>query len=187
MISNSDFEKAWFLYKTEYEPQNISINDFCFRKGLPYKEFNKWFRNTHKQVVPLEVEGAPDDQAEKPVVDDGMETVEELKKYVRFLYELNQEKDKRILRMESDMSEIKNDLKEANRRADEEAASRQRLFDKLERFMDGKKSESDKFKELERKYETLQGRYDLLCAAYYGGSKTCSDKYSGQKNEGINE
>ena len=25
MISNSDLEKAWFLYKTEYEPQNISI------------------------------------------------------------------------------------------------------------------------------------------------------------------
>ena len=72
MISNSDFEKAWFLYKTEYEPKNISINDFCFRKGLPYKEFNKWFRNTHKQVVPLEVEGAPDDQAEEPVVDDAV-------------------------------------------------------------------------------------------------------------------
>ena len=33
MISNSDFEKAWFLYKTEYEPQNISINDFCFVSG----------------------------------------------------------------------------------------------------------------------------------------------------------
>ena len=26
MISNSDLEKAWFLYKIEYEPQNISIN-----------------------------------------------------------------------------------------------------------------------------------------------------------------
>ena len=36
MISNSDLEKAWFLYKTEYEPQNISINDFCMRKGLPH-------------------------------------------------------------------------------------------------------------------------------------------------------
>ncbi len=68
MISNSDFEKAWFLYKTEYEPNNISINDFCIRKGIPYTEFNKWFRKTHKQVVSLEVEGAPDDQAEKPVV-----------------------------------------------------------------------------------------------------------------------
>lgn len=60
MISNSDLEKAWFLYKTEYEPQNISINDFCMRKGIPYREFNKWFRNTHKQVVSLEVEGAPE-------------------------------------------------------------------------------------------------------------------------------
>ena len=59
MISNSDFEKAWFLYKTEYEPNNISINDFCIRKGLPYTEFNKWFRKTHKQIVPLEVEGMP--------------------------------------------------------------------------------------------------------------------------------
>ncbi len=68
MISNSDFEKAWFLYKTEYEPQNISINDFCFRKGLPYKEFNKWFSKTHKQVIPLEVEGAPDNQADVPEV-----------------------------------------------------------------------------------------------------------------------
>ena len=59
MISNSDLEKAWFLYKTEYEPQNISINDFCMRKGIPHREFNKWFRNTHKQVVPVEVEGVP--------------------------------------------------------------------------------------------------------------------------------
>lgn len=59
MISYSDFEKAWFLYKTEYEPRNISINDFCIRKGLPYTEFNKWFRKTHKQIVPLEVEGVP--------------------------------------------------------------------------------------------------------------------------------
>ena len=105
-----------------------------------------------------------------------METVEELKKYVRFLYASLQEKDRENLQMKKDMSEIKEELREANRRADEEAASRQRLFDKLEKFMDGQKSESDRFKELERKYETLQGRYDLLCAAYYGGSKTCSDK-----------
>ncbi len=23
------------------------INDFCMRKGIPHREFNKWFRNTH--------------------------------------------------------------------------------------------------------------------------------------------
>ena len=66
MISNSDLEKAWFLYKTEYEPQNISINDFCMRKGIPYREFNKWFRNTHKQVVPVEVEGIPENSELAP-------------------------------------------------------------------------------------------------------------------------
>ena len=118
---------------------------------------------------------------------DGMETVEDLKKYVRFLYELNQEKDKRILQMESDMSDIKAELKEANRRADEESAERKNLFKRLEAFMDDQKSDSDELKSLQRKYETLQGRYDLMCAAHYGGGKTCSDKYSGQKNEGIND
>lgn len=66
MISNSDLEKAWFLYKTEYEPQNISINDFCMRKGIPHREFNKWFRNTHKQVVPVEEEGIPDNSEPAP-------------------------------------------------------------------------------------------------------------------------
>ena len=66
MISNSDLEKAWFLYKTEYEPQNISINDFCMRKGIPHREFNKWFRNTHKQVVPVEVEGVPGNSEPAP-------------------------------------------------------------------------------------------------------------------------
>lgn len=66
MISNSDLEKAWFLYKTEYEPQNISINDFCMRKGIPHREFNKWFRNTHKQVVPVEIEGVPDNSEPAP-------------------------------------------------------------------------------------------------------------------------
>ena len=28
MISNSDFEKLWVLYKTEGEPQGVSINAF---------------------------------------------------------------------------------------------------------------------------------------------------------------
>ena len=66
MISNSDLEKAWFLYKTEYEPQNISINDYCMRKGIPHRECNKWFRNTHKQVVPVEVEGVPGNSEPAP-------------------------------------------------------------------------------------------------------------------------
>lgn len=29
MHSSSDFEKLWFLHKTEGEPKGISINSFC--------------------------------------------------------------------------------------------------------------------------------------------------------------
>ena len=118
---------------------------------------------------------------------DGMETVEELKKYVRFLYASLQEKDKEILQMRKEMSEIKEELKAANRRADEEAAGRKRLFDRLEKFMDEQKSDDDEKKKLFRKIETLENRLSLANQALYGGSKTCSDKYSGQMSEGIND
>ena len=88
--------------------------------------------------------------------------------------------------MRKEMSEIKVELKAANRRADEEAAGRKRLFERLERFMDEQKSDDDK-KKLFRKIETLENRLSLANQALYGGSKTCSDKYSGQMSEGIND
>lgn len=59
MNSVKDFEKLWFLYKTEGEPKGMSINDFCIHQGAPYNEFNKWFRKTHRSVVPVQIEGCP--------------------------------------------------------------------------------------------------------------------------------
>ena len=29
MFSEKDFERLWFLYKTEGEPKGVSINSFC--------------------------------------------------------------------------------------------------------------------------------------------------------------
>lgn len=118
---------------------------------------------------------------------DGMETVEELKKYVRFLYGSLQDKDRENLQIRKEMSEIKEELKTANRRADEEAAGRKRLFEKLEKFMDDQKSKDDENRKLLRKIETLENRLAMANQALYGGSKTYSDKYSDQKNEGIND
>ena len=74
--------------------------------------------------------------------------------------------------MRKDMSEIKEELKAANRRADEEAAGRKRLFDKLEEFMDGQKSADDEKRRLLRKIETLENRLAMANQALYGGSKT---------------
>ena len=42
MISNSEFEKLWVLYKTEGEPKGVSINEFCVSGGVNYREFNKY-------------------------------------------------------------------------------------------------------------------------------------------------
>ena len=78
------------------------------------------------------------------------------------------------------MAEIKAELKAANRRADSEAESRQRLFDKLERFMDSQKEADEEKKKLLRKIETLENRLTLANQALYGRGKTCSEKYSGR-------
>ena len=67
MISNSDFEKIWFLYKTEGEPKGVSINTFCLSRGVNYNEFNKWFRKMHKSIVPVEIEGAPEEEFEESI------------------------------------------------------------------------------------------------------------------------
>ena len=79
MISNSDFEKLWFLYKTEGAPKGISINAFCLSRGVNYNEFNKWFRKMHKSVVLVEIEGAPEDEIEETVESDSEVTSNELR------------------------------------------------------------------------------------------------------------
>ena len=76
MISNSDFERLWFLYKTEGEPKGVSINAFCLSRGVGYNEFMKWYRKTHHSVVPLEVEGSPEppsDSPLEPMMNDGQQ------------------------------------------------------------------------------------------------------------------
>ena len=57
MFSEKDFEKLWFLYKTEGEPKGVSINSFCISNNIPYTVFHDWFKKTQKKVVPVEVDG----------------------------------------------------------------------------------------------------------------------------------
>ena len=59
MFSSKDFEKCWFLYQSEGLPHNLSIEDFCLKQGVPVNEFSKWFRDTHKRIHPIQVDGAP--------------------------------------------------------------------------------------------------------------------------------
>ena len=60
MFSSKDFEKCWFLYQNEGLPYNLSIEEFCLKQGVPVSEFNKWYRDTHKRIHPIQVDGAPE-------------------------------------------------------------------------------------------------------------------------------
>jgi|WetSurMetagenome_2_1015567.scaffolds.fasta_scaffold1145787_1 hypothetical protein len=53
MESTTDFEKLLFLYKTE--GKNMSIESFCINNGINYRSFDKWYRNTHKNIVPVQI------------------------------------------------------------------------------------------------------------------------------------
>lgn len=49
MFSEKDFERLWFLYKTEGEPKGVSINSFCISNNIPYTAFYDWFKKTQKK------------------------------------------------------------------------------------------------------------------------------------------
>ena len=51
MFSEKDFERLWFLYKTEGEPKGVSINSFCIGNNIPYTAFYAWFKKTQKKIV----------------------------------------------------------------------------------------------------------------------------------------
>ena len=65
MISNTDFEKLWFMYQTDGASKGITINTFCQQNGVSYVEFEKWYKKTHRVVEKLEVTGIPDEEEEQ--------------------------------------------------------------------------------------------------------------------------
>lgn len=60
MYSTKVFEKLWFRYKTDGEPTGQSIERYCMKMGVPYKQFEKWFCSTRKEIIPIEIEGVPE-------------------------------------------------------------------------------------------------------------------------------
>ncbi len=59
MFKTQDFEKLWYRYKSEGEPNGLSIERYCMMNGVPYRQFEKWFRSTRQEIVPIQVDVAP--------------------------------------------------------------------------------------------------------------------------------
>ncbi len=47
------------MYQTEALPHGESLQSFCVKNKVPYNIFQKWYRDTRKKVVEVQVDGAP--------------------------------------------------------------------------------------------------------------------------------
>lgn len=59
MYSSEDLERFYFQYKTEALPLGMSIESFCLKNKVPYNIFSKWYKDTRKKIVEVQVDGVP--------------------------------------------------------------------------------------------------------------------------------
>ena len=59
MYSSEDLERFYFQYQTEALPHGESLQSFCVKNKVPYNIFQKWYKDTRKKVVEVQVDGAP--------------------------------------------------------------------------------------------------------------------------------
>ena len=59
MYSSEDLERFYFQYQTEALPHVESLQSFCVKNKVPYNIFQKWYRDTRKKVVEVQVDGVP--------------------------------------------------------------------------------------------------------------------------------
>ena len=66
MYSSEDLERFYFQYQTEAMPKGISVEQFCLKNKVPYNIFSKWYRDTRKKIVEVQVDGRPVQSEQQP-------------------------------------------------------------------------------------------------------------------------
>lgn len=62
MYSSEDLERFYFQYQTEALPHGESLQSFCMRNKVPYNIFQKWYKDTRKRIVEVQLDGHPFDE-----------------------------------------------------------------------------------------------------------------------------
>ena len=60
MYSSEDLERFYFQYQTEALPHGESLQSFCVKNKVPYNIFQKWYKDTRKKVVEVQIDGVPE-------------------------------------------------------------------------------------------------------------------------------
>ena len=59
MYSSEDLERFYCQYQTEALPHGESLQSFCVKNKVPYNIFQKWYKDTRKKVVEVQIDGLP--------------------------------------------------------------------------------------------------------------------------------
>ncbi len=59
MYSSEDLERFYFQYQSEDLLYGESLQSFCVKNKVPYNIFQKWFKDTRKKAVVVQIDGAP--------------------------------------------------------------------------------------------------------------------------------
>mgnify|MGYP000041944670 FL=1 len=59
MYSNEDLERFYFEYQSEALPHGQSLQSFCLNNNVPYNLFSKWYNDTHRKIVAVQVDNRP--------------------------------------------------------------------------------------------------------------------------------
>lgn len=66
--SSEDFERFYLRYKAEAMPRGVSIQAYCSKNKVPFNLFDKWYTDTRHRLVPVQVEGKPENEDTQPPV-----------------------------------------------------------------------------------------------------------------------
>lgn len=69
MYSREDLGKFYFQHQTEALPHGKSLQSFCVKNKVPYNIFQKWFKNTCKNVVEVQVTGKAKPKTKEPLIE----------------------------------------------------------------------------------------------------------------------
>ena len=88
MYSSEDLEMFYFQYQTEALPHGESRQSYCIKNKVPYNIFQKWFKDTCKKVVEVQVDGAPEitHKKTKPMIN--LDLYQKAVLTIHYLYEL---------------------------------------------------------------------------------------------------
>lgn len=59
MYSSEDLERFYFQYQPEAVSDGISLQSFCLKNNVPYNIFYKWYKDTRRKIVEVQVDGIP--------------------------------------------------------------------------------------------------------------------------------